>query len=63
MFAKAKCIIGFSPVTREDITHYAWREEGFNQNKEIDTDAKVFHSPAYKNERNQVAHNIAATRL
>ena len=61
MFDEARCIVGISPVSRDDILHYAWKGIGFNQDVENDTDSKVFYSPI--EERDQVARHICENKL
>ena len=63
MFDEARCIVGLSPVTRDNILHFAWKGVGFNQDTVNDSNSKVFYSPVYHEERDQVARNICETKL
>ena len=64
LFKEAEGIIGFSPISREDITKWAWNSKNVaNQDTDNDTDNKVFKSPVYEEERIHAGIHICESKL
>ena len=64
LFSEAESIVGFAPISREDITRWAWNSKNVaNQDIDHDTDTKVFKSPAYEEERIQAGVDILINKL